>query len=196
MCLKYWYPQAHDSKGERFYYSCCYFLGQLKKSCLFWKIYVNGQNEKESRRLQKRKIWWYHKNWTAFLQLTDQTIKFLHQLSVWPYRPYICVQDVLGLYGRVARSSKEKYVKFEFQINNEYYFLKIYLFICDRETTCRGGRGEFQVDSVLSVEPAVKLNLITLRSWHEPRSRDGCSTNCTTQALQQWILFFFFFFFF
>ena len=36
---------------------------------------------------------------------------------------------------------------------------------------------EFQVGSMLSMEPNMGLNLMTLRSWPEPKSRVGCSAN-------------------
>ena len=44
------------------------------------------------------------------------------------------------------------------------------------------GEGESQADSTLSVEPIVGLDLMTLRSRPEPKSRVGCLTDLATQA--------------
>ena len=44
------------------------------------------------------------------------------------------------------------------------------------------GRRESQADFMLSVEPDAGLNLMTLRSWLEPKSRGRCLTAWASQA--------------
>ena len=48
-----------------------------------------------------------------------------------------------------------------------------------------GTEGEGQADSMLSAEPNVGLDPTTLRSWTEPKSREGHLANWVTQAPQK-----------
>ena len=56
----------------------------------------------------------------------------------------------------------------------------------EREHEGRGGKvqreRESQADSILSAEPDAGLNLMTLRSWPEPKPRVGRLTDCVTQV--------------
>lgn len=64
-----------------------------------------------------------------------------------------------------------------------HYFLKMYLFAeKESEKVSKWGQGrdrerECQADSPLSAEPEVGISLMTLRSWPEPKSGAGYSTN-------------------
>jgi len=69
------------------------------------------------------------------------------------------------------------------------FILFFFSFILEKEKVCvckqgrgRGRERESQADSALSVEPDKGLDLTSLRSWPEPKSRAGCLTDWATQA--------------
>ena len=51
----------------------------------------------------------------------------------------------------------------------------------EKEKT-QGGAGEEQADSMLSTEPNMGFNIMTLRSWPEPKSRVGHLARWGTHA--------------
>ena len=55
-CFKYLYSQAQDSNGESFYCSYFYFLGQLIRSYLLWRIYVIGKMKREVENCRKKRF--------------------------------------------------------------------------------------------------------------------------------------------
>ena len=91
----------------------------------------------------------------------------------------------------MACASSHSLANLERMVND--HFLKIYLFIL-RDRANRGGaereedRGS-PAGSVLSVQSLMwGLNSWTMRSWPEPKSRVGRSTNWATQAPQSMII--------
>jgi len=58
-----------------------------------------------------------------------------------------------------------------------------------RHTWTREGERESQAGSAFRAEPDVGLNLMTVRSWPELKSRVGGLTNWATQAPQHSIIF-------
>ena len=77
---------------------------------------------------------------------------------------------------------------------SNFFFLKIYLFILEREESEEGmGRGkgggkEYLTDSHLSRDLGVRLDLMTLRSLPELKPRVGCLTDQATQLPHSFLI--------
>ena len=69
-----------------------------------------------------------------------------------------------------------------------YFFKDLFIYLRERAHACMSrGRGrergrESQANSMLSMEPKMGLNLMTLRSWLKQKPRVGCLTNWAPQA--------------
>ena len=65
--------------------------------------------------------------------------------------------------------------------HDHIYFSIIYL-LSERQEGGGRGRATIQADTILSVEPNTGLDVTTLRSWPEPKSRVECFTKWATQV--------------
>lgn len=118
------YSQAQDSNGESFYCSYFYFLGQLTRTYLLWRIYVIGKVKREVENCRKKR---FGKMVMSLFLHSGNQFRCSFCISLLPDPTGSYVQNSLELCGSMANKNMGCSVTFDLQINNGYFFFLLYV---------------------------------------------------------------------